>query len=169
MLGSSSFLAFFAVDSAHTCLLCISQIAKTAVYSLNKTSTREFIERKAQTFGFKGTVIAQMRVRLSRLPFSETRPSLFWMLAHPLVYLQYDLPQTMSFHKKKTVDMRVDTSSSSLLRPADPLPLPQRGGHVAIRADPEAVDLPHLSFSLVVFVVQPRAASSRSERERRRG
>lgn len=38
------------------------QLAETAVYSLNKTSTRDFIERKAKQFGFQGTVIAQMRV-----------------------------------------------------------------------------------------------------------
>lgn len=42
--------------------LCF-QLAETAVYSLNKTSTRDFIERKAKSFGFEGTVIAQMRVR----------------------------------------------------------------------------------------------------------
>ncbi|GAA5862846.1 hypothetical protein JCM8547_006568 [Rhodosporidiobolus lusitaniae] len=56
-------------------------IAETAVYSLNKTSTRDFIEKKAKTFGFEGTVIAQMR---------------------------YDLPKTMSFHKQKSVDIEVD-------------------------------------------------------------
>ncbi|KPV78647.1 uncharacterized protein RHOBADRAFT_51090 [Rhodotorula graminis WP1] len=57
------------------------QLAETAVYSLNKTSTREFIERKAKQFGFQGTVIAQMR---------------------------YDLPRTMAFHKQKSVDIEVD-------------------------------------------------------------
>ncbi|BGP45043.1 hypothetical protein JCM10450v2_000860 [Rhodotorula kratochvilovae] len=56
------------------------QLAETAVYSLNKTSTRDFIERKAKVFGFQGTVIAQMR---------------------------YDLPRTMAFHKQKSVDMCV--------------------------------------------------------------
>ncbi|GAA6005575.1 hypothetical protein JCM10207_005255 [Rhodosporidiobolus poonsookiae] len=57
------------------------RIAKTAVYSLNKTSTRDFIQRKAKAFGFEGTVIAQMR---------------------------YDLPKTMAFHKQKSVDIEVD-------------------------------------------------------------
>ncbi|GAA5892548.1 hypothetical protein JCM6882_005644 [Rhodosporidiobolus microsporus] len=57
------------------------QVAETAVYSLNKTSTRDFIERKAKSFGFQGTVIAQMR---------------------------YDLPKTMAFHKQKSVDIEVD-------------------------------------------------------------
>ncbi|GAA5983290.1 hypothetical protein JCM11641_002251 [Rhodosporidiobolus odoratus] len=57
------------------------KLAETAVYSLNKTSTRDFIERKARQFGFEGTVIAQMR---------------------------YDLPKTMAFHKQKSVDIEVD-------------------------------------------------------------
>ncbi|GAA5872620.1 hypothetical protein JCM16303_004584 [Sporobolomyces ruberrimus] len=57
------------------------QLAKTAVYSLNKSSTREFLERKAKSLGFNGTVIAQMR---------------------------YDLPKTMAHHKQKSVDIEVD-------------------------------------------------------------
>ncbi|BGO93068.1 hypothetical protein NBRC10512_003253 [Rhodotorula toruloides] len=57
------------------------QLAEHAVYSLNKTSTREFIQRKAKVFGFEGTVIAEMR---------------------------YDLPKTMAFHKQKSVDIEVD-------------------------------------------------------------
>ncbi|GAA6058569.1 hypothetical protein JCM10212_007008 [Sporobolomyces blumeae] len=57
------------------------QVAKTAVYSLNKSSTRDFLERKAKALGFKGTVIAQMK---------------------------YDLPKTMAFHKQKSVDIEVD-------------------------------------------------------------
>ncbi|BGP21845.1 hypothetical protein JCM10295v2_000720 [Rhodotorula toruloides] len=57
------------------------QLAKHAVYSLNKTSTRDFIQRKARVFGFEGTVIAEMR---------------------------YDLPKTMAFHKQKSVDIEVD-------------------------------------------------------------
>ncbi|BGP12928.1 hypothetical protein JCM10213_004347 [Rhodosporidiobolus nylandii] len=67
------------IDMVFLELAC--QIAQTAVYSLNKTSTREFIERKAKSFGFEGTVIAQMR---------------------------YDLPKTMAFHKQKSVDIEVD-------------------------------------------------------------
>ncbi|GAA5943856.1 METTL5 family protein [Sporobolomyces koalae] len=57
------------------------KVAKTAVYSLNKSSTREFLERKAKSLGFTGTVIAQMR---------------------------YDLPKTMAHHKQKSVDIEVD-------------------------------------------------------------
>ncbi|KAK4054760.1 hypothetical protein OIV83_000684 [Microbotryomycetes sp. JL201] len=57
------------------------QVATTAVYSLNKKSTRDFILKKAKSFGFSGQVIAEMR---------------------------YDLPKTMSFHKKQSVDIEVD-------------------------------------------------------------
>ena len=53
-----------------------SQLAETAVYSLNKTSTRDFIERKAKSFGFSGTVIAQMRVRV--VSASAFIPSRHW-------------------------------------------------------------------------------------------
>ncbi|POY71486.1 hypothetical protein BMF94_5799 [Rhodotorula taiwanensis] len=67
------------IDMVFLELAC--QLAETAVYSLNKTSTRDFIERKAKSFGFNGTVIAQMR---------------------------YDLPKTMVFHKQKSVDIEVD-------------------------------------------------------------
>ncbi|GAA5980456.1 hypothetical protein JCM10908_001659 [Rhodotorula pacifica] len=67
------------IDMVFLELAC--QLAETAVYSLNKTSTRDFIERKAKSFGFAGTVIAQMR---------------------------YDLPKTMAFHKQKSVDIEVD-------------------------------------------------------------
>lgn len=38
------------------------QIAKHAVYSLHKSSTRDHIERRAKAFGFKGQVLAEMRV-----------------------------------------------------------------------------------------------------------
>ncbi|SCZ90785.1 BZ3500_MvSof-1268-A1-R1_Chr1-3g02248 [Microbotryum saponariae] len=57
------------------------ELAKTAVYSLNKSSTRDYILKKAKTFGFEGTVIAEMK---------------------------YDLPKTMAHHSKKSVDIQVD-------------------------------------------------------------
>ncbi|KDE06064.1 hypothetical protein MVLG_03616 [Microbotryum lychnidis-dioicae p1A1 Lamole] len=57
------------------------ELAKTAVYSLNKSSTRDYILKKAKTFGFEGTVIAEMK---------------------------YDLPKTMAHHSKKSVDILVD-------------------------------------------------------------
>ncbi|CAN9497775.1 unnamed protein product [Ophioblennius macclurei] len=56
-------------------------MAKTAVYSLHKTSTREHIQKKAQDWGFKMEVIAELR---------------------------YDLPASYKFHKKKSVDIEVD-------------------------------------------------------------
>lgn len=57
-------------------------IASEAVYSLHKTSTREYITRKATDWGAKrATVVAQLR---------------------------YDLPQTYSFHKKQSKDIEVD-------------------------------------------------------------
>lgn len=56
-------------------------MAKGAVYSLHKTSTREHITLKARSWKVKSKVIAQLR---------------------------FDLPHTYSFHKKKSVDIAVD-------------------------------------------------------------
>ncbi|XP_058479339.1 rRNA N6-adenosine-methyltransferase METTL5 isoform X2 [Solea solea] len=56
-------------------------MAKTAVYSLHKTSTREHIQKKASDWGVKMEVIAELR---------------------------YDLPASYKFHKKKSVDIQVD-------------------------------------------------------------
>ncbi|XP_042351232.1 rRNA N6-adenosine-methyltransferase METTL5 isoform X1 [Plectropomus leopardus] len=56
-------------------------MAKTAVYSLHKTSTREHIQKKANDWGVKMEVIAELR---------------------------YDLPASYKFHKKKSVDIQVD-------------------------------------------------------------
>ena len=39
-------------------------LAKTAVYSLHKTSTREHILKKAADFGVKASVVAQLRYDL---------------------------------------------------------------------------------------------------------
>lgn len=55
--------------------------ATTSVYSLHKSSTREFIAKKVQTWGWSGQVMAVMK---------------------------YDLPKTMRFHKQKTLDIEVD-------------------------------------------------------------
>lgn len=57
------------------------QIARKAVYSMHKTSTRDFIVRKGQDWGVNITVLAQMR---------------------------FDIPATHKFHKKKSVDVDVD-------------------------------------------------------------
>lgn len=51
-------------------------LAKNAVYSLHKTSTREHIQKKAHDWGVKMEVLAELR---------------------------YDLPASYKFHKKKSV------------------------------------------------------------------
>uniref|UniRef100_A0A8C9L7E2 Methyltransferase like 5 n=1 Tax=Pavo cristatus TaxID=9049 RepID=A0A8C9L7E2_PAVCR len=57
------------------------QMAKTAVYSLHKTSTRQHVQKKADEWEVKMEVIAELR---------------------------YDLPASYKFHKKKSVDIEVD-------------------------------------------------------------
>ncbi|XP_068602266.1 rRNA N6-adenosine-methyltransferase METTL5 [Brachionichthys hirsutus] len=56
-------------------------MAKTAVYSLHKTSTRAHIQKKAKGWGVKMEVMAELR---------------------------YDLPASYKFHKKESVDIQVD-------------------------------------------------------------
>lgn len=56
-------------------------IALHTVYSLHKSSTRDYISKKAKSLGFQGTVLALMK---------------------------YDLPKTMRFHKQKSLDIEVD-------------------------------------------------------------
>ena len=56
-------------------------LAKTAVYSLHKSSTREHMLKKAKDWGVEANVIAQLR---------------------------YDLPATYKHHKKNSVDIEVD-------------------------------------------------------------
>ncbi|KAI1885034.1 hypothetical protein AGOR_G00216020 [Albula goreensis] len=56
-------------------------MARTAVYSLHKTSTREHIQKKASDWNVKMQVVAELR---------------------------YDLPASYKFHKKKSVDIEVD-------------------------------------------------------------
>ncbi|GAA97309.1 uncharacterized protein L969DRAFT_17219 [Mixia osmundae IAM 14324] len=57
------------------------KIATRAVHTLHKTSTRDFIAKKAKSLGFDAEVAAVMR---------------------------YDLPATMKFHKQKSKDIEVD-------------------------------------------------------------
>ncbi|XP_069472276.1 rRNA N6-adenosine-methyltransferase METTL5 isoform X2 [Ambystoma mexicanum] len=57
------------------------QIARTAVYSLHKTSTRNYVKKKAEEWNVNMEVIAELR---------------------------YDLPASYKFHKKKSVDIEVD-------------------------------------------------------------
>lgn len=56
-------------------------MATTAVYSLHKTSTREFLVKKAASWGFDCQVLAE---------------------------LKFDVPNMYKFHKKKSVDVAVD-------------------------------------------------------------
>ncbi|XP_048340057.1 rRNA N6-adenosine-methyltransferase METTL5 isoform X1 [Sphaerodactylus townsendi] len=57
------------------------RMARTAVYSLHKTSTRQHIQKKADDWKVKMEVLAELR---------------------------YDLPASYKFHKKKSVDIEVD-------------------------------------------------------------
>ncbi|XP_063256619.1 rRNA N6-adenosine-methyltransferase METTL5 isoform X2 [Prinia subflava] len=57
------------------------QMAKTAVYSLHKTSTRQHIQKKAAEWEVTMQVLAELR---------------------------FDLPASYKFHKKKSVDIEVD-------------------------------------------------------------
>ncbi|KAI8320926.1 methyltransferase-like protein-like protein 5 [Martensiomyces pterosporus] len=56
-------------------------MARTAVYSLHKSSTREFLVKKAASWGFNCEVLAE---------------------------LKFDVPMMYKFHKKKSVDIEVD-------------------------------------------------------------
>jgi len=57
------------------------KISRNAVYSLHKTSTRDHIIKKAEQWGVKAQVLAELR---------------------------YDLPATYKHHKKSSVDIEVD-------------------------------------------------------------
>ena len=57
------------------------KIATETVYSLHKTSTRDFIQKKCKQLGVEGRVIAELR---------------------------YDIPAMYNFHKKSSVDINVD-------------------------------------------------------------
>ncbi|CAL8321709.1 unnamed protein product [Merluccius merluccius] len=56
-------------------------LAKEAVYTLHKSSTRAHIQKKAKDWGVKMELVAELR---------------------------YDLPASYKFHKKKSVDIHVD-------------------------------------------------------------
>lgn len=58
-----------------------TKLTTNAVYSLHKTSTRNYVLQKAAQYGAKGKVIAELR---------------------------YDLPKAYKFHKKSSVDVQVD-------------------------------------------------------------
>lgn len=57
------------------------KLARKAVYSLHKTSTRDHVIRRAKRLGTTPTVVAELR---------------------------YDLPHAYKFHKNTSVDVQVD-------------------------------------------------------------
>ncbi|KAH9815502.1 hypothetical protein DFH28DRAFT_1082324 [Melampsora americana] len=57
------------------------QLSKSDIFSLHKSSTRDYIQRKSKQWGFQGEVIAEMK---------------------------YDLPKTLKMHKVKSLDIQVD-------------------------------------------------------------
>lgn len=65
-----------------------TKLATKSVYSLHKTSTRDYVLKKARSLGTKGEVIAELR---------------------------YDLPRAYKFHKKESVDIAVDFIRFELL------------------------------------------------------
>jgi len=58
-----------------------AKLSNSVVYSLHKTSTRDFIKKKCLEWGLKGSVVAE---------------------------LNYNLPSSYKFHKKTSVDIEVD-------------------------------------------------------------
>lgn len=58
-----------------------TRLARRAVYSFHKTSTREYLLRKVAEWGMEATVVAEMK---------------------------FDIPNTYKFHQKKSVDVEVD-------------------------------------------------------------
>lgn len=62
-------------------LKAATRLARRAVYSFHKTSTRPFLIKTVQEWGYQLEVVAEMK---------------------------FDLPQTYKFHKEKSVDIEVD-------------------------------------------------------------
>lgn len=58
-----------------------TRLSSNAIYSLHKTTTREFVAKKAAEWNLQGKVVAELR---------------------------YDLPSSYKFHKKASVDIQVD-------------------------------------------------------------
>jgi predicted RNA methylase len=58
-----------------------TRLARKAVYSFHKTSTREYLLKKVSEWGMEATVVAEMK---------------------------FDIPNTYKFHQKKSVDVEVD-------------------------------------------------------------
>lgn len=67
-------------------------VTSNVVYSLHKTSTREFILKKAKEWNSKAEVLAELR---------------------------FDLPKTYKFHRKQSLDVAVDFIRFSKIPPKD--------------------------------------------------
>ncbi|KAJ2539398.1 hypothetical protein EV175_006349, partial [Coemansia sp. RSA 1933] len=67
------------IDTLFLQAACI--MARGAVYSLHKTSTRDYLVKKARSWGFECEVLTE---------------------------LKFDVPMMYKFHKKKSVDVQVD-------------------------------------------------------------
>lgn len=50
----------------HYLTLRVTQLAATSIYSLHKSSTRDYLEKKAASLGFRGQVLAEMRYDLPK-------------------------------------------------------------------------------------------------------
>ncbi|XP_078183554.1 rRNA N(6)-adenosine-methyltransferase METTL5 isoform X2 [Callithrix jacchus] len=97
------------------------EMARTAVYSLHKSSTREHIQKKAAEWKIKIDIIADSLALLPWLvcsgiisahcnlclPGSSNAPASISRVAGT-TELRYDLPASYKFHKKKSVDIEVD-------------------------------------------------------------
>jgi predicted RNA methylase len=86
-----------------------SKIAGTAIYSLHKTSTREFILKKALSFGFSGNACFDLS--------SYHQLLTNWFSGEVIAEMKYDLPKTMEFHKRKSVDIEVDLFRFQRIKP----------------------------------------------------
>lgn len=62
-------------------LRCATRVARRAVYSFHKSSTREFLLKTLQQWGHQANVVAEMK---------------------------FDLPRSYKFHKEANVDVNVD-------------------------------------------------------------
>ncbi|XP_010605259.1 methyltransferase-like protein 5 isoform X3 [Fukomys damarensis] len=73
------------------------EMARTAVYSLHKSSTREHVQKKAAEWKVKIDILAELR---------------------------YDLPALYNFHKKKSVSLLILAIQHSVLKTLQPIIFP---------------------------------------------